>query len=65
MIGNTLTTTITGDLQQVPSIDHLVDLLHIQDPEFIFMDSIAEEDYTVPTPPTNPNKDYNYYHAKH
>lgn len=64
MIGNTLTTTQTGDLQQVPSIDHLVDLLHIQDPEFIFMDSIADEDYNAPTPPINPSKDYNYY-AKH
>jgi hypothetical protein len=51
MIGNTLTTTITGDLQQVPSIDHLVDLLHIQDPEFIFVDNLVAEDYSVPTPP--------------
>ena len=61
MIGNTLTTTATGDLHQVPSMDHLVDLLHMQDPEFIFMDSMAEPDYDVPTPPTNPSKDYNYY----
>jgi ssDNA-specific exonuclease RecJ len=65
MIGNTLTTTITGDLQQVPSIDHLVDLLHIQDPEFIFVDNLVEEDYSVPTPPTNPKNYYNYYYAKH
>lgn len=61
MIGNTLTTTETGDLQQVPSLDHLVDLLHIQDPDIIFMDSIPEDNYTAPTPPTNPSKDYNYY----
>jgi hypothetical protein len=64
MIGNTLTTTPSGDLQQVPSLDHLVDLLQIQDPEFL-VDTALEEDYNVPCPPTNPTKDYNYRYAKH
>jgi hypothetical protein len=65
MIGNALTTTASGDLQQVPSLDHLVDLLQIQDPEFL-VDKVSEEEYDVPNLPTNPSKDqYHYRYAKH